>query len=87
MKKIIAIVVLAAMCMVMLTGCNMSMGIGNLSFEKVHVDTYHYSGCFTINKWHDNESGIEVNTKEAGSMFFSEGTYVLIEDDCPFCGE
>lgn len=87
MKKIITIVVLAVMCMTMLTGCNMSMGIGNLSFEKVHVDTYHYSGCFTIQKWHDNESGIEVNTKEAGSMFFSEGTYVLIEDDCPFCGE
>lgn len=87
MKKIIAIVVLAAMCMVMLTGCNMGLGFGNFSFKKVHVDTYHYSGCFTIDKWHDNESGIEVNTKEAGSMFFSEGTYVLIEDDCPFCGE
>lgn len=85
MKKIIAIVVLAAMCLVMLTGCNMSLGMGNFSFKKVHVDTYHYSGCFTIKKWHDNDSGIEVNTEEAGSIFLSEGTYMMIEDDCPFC--
>ena len=86
MKKIIAIVVLAAMCLVMMTGCNMSLGMGNFSFKKVHVDTYHYSGCFTIKKWHDNDSGIEVNTEEAGSIFLSEGTYMMIEDDCPFCG-
>ena len=86
MKKIIAIVILAAMCLVMLTGCNMSLGMGNFSFKKVHVDTYHYSGCFTIKKWHDNDSGIEVNTEEAGSIFLSEGTYMMIEDDCPFCG-
>ena len=85
MKKIIAIVVLAAMCLVMLTGCNMSLGMGNFSFKNVHVDTYHYSGCFTIKKWHDNDSGIEVNTEEAGSIFLSEGTYMMIEDDCPFC--
>ena len=85
MKKIIAIVVLAAMCLVMMTGCNMSLGMGNCSFKKVHVDTYHYSGCFTIKKWHDNDSGIEVNTEEAGSIFLSEGTYMMIEDDCPFC--
>ena len=35
------------------------------------------------------DSGIEVKTKEFGAMFFSEGTYVMIEDaaDCPFCGK
>ena len=89
MKKIIAIVVLAAMCIVMLTGCNMSIGFGNFSFKKVHVDTYHYSGCFTINKWHDSSSGIEVDTYEAGSMFLSEGTYMMLEGDkdCPFCAD
>jgi hypothetical protein len=25
--------------------------------------------------------------KEAGSMYLSEGTYMLVEKDCPFCGE
>ena len=70
-----------------LTGCNQSMGFGNYHFQKIHIDTPNYSGCFTIEKWHDNETGIEVKTEEAGSMYFSEGMYVLIEDECPFCGK
>lgn len=75
-------------CVVSLTACgNMSMGIGNYTFEKVHVDTYHYTGCLTVEKWYDNSSGIEVLTDEAGPMFLSEGTYILLEGDkdCPFC--
>ena len=86
MKKIIAIIMVVTMLAAMLTGCgNMSVGFGNFTFEKVHVDTHNYSGCFTIEKWYDNESGIEVKTKEAGSMYLAEGMYILIEDDCPFC--
>lgn len=82
-KKIIAIVMLL---MVALVGCgNMSIGLGNFTFDKIHVDTHHYSGCFTVEKWYDNSGGIEVNTKEAGSMFLAEGMYILIEDECPFC--
>ena len=88
MKKIVVMIVAVTMLVVMLTGCgNMSMGFGNFTFDKIHVDTYHYSGCFTIEKWYDSGSGIEVKTKEAGSMFLAEGMYVLIEDECPFCGE
>lgn len=90
MKKFIAIM-MVIMMFTMLVGCgNKSLGFGNYNFEKVHVDTYHFSGCFTIEKWHENEgSGIEVLTEEAGSMFLSEGTYVLIEGnkECPFCAE
>lgn len=73
---------------VALTACgNMSMGMGNYTFEKVHVDTYHYTGCLTVEKWYDNSAGIEVLTDEAGPMFLSEGTYILLEGDkdCPFC--
>lgn len=71
---------------VMLAGCgNMSVGIGNFTFNKIHVDTYNYSGCFTVEKWYDSSSGIEVRTKEAGSMYLAEGMYMLIEDECPFC--
>lgn len=85
MKKIIAVICLA-LIIGMLAGCgNMSLGLGNFTFEKIHVDTYHYSGCFTIEKWYDSGSGIEVATKEAGSMFLAEGMYVMIEDNCPFC--
>lgn len=88
MKKIIAVVMAMATLVFMLTGCgNMSLGLGNFNFDKVHVDMHNYSGCFTIEKWYDNESGIEVKTKEAGSMYLAEGMYVLIEDECPFCGE
>ena len=88
MKKIIAMIVVAAMSIAMFTGCgNMSIGFGNFTFDKIHVDTYNYNGCFTVKKWHDNSSGIEVKTKEAGSMFLAEGMYILIEDECPFCGE
>ena len=89
MKKIFAItlsvLLMLSMC-IMLSACgNMSLGMGNFDFEKIHVDTYHYSGCFTVEKWYDNGTGIEVKTKEAGALFLSEGQYILIEDDCPFC--
>lgn len=89
MKKIISIVLLITALVTILAGCgNMSLGIGNYTYEQVHVDTYHYSGCFSIVKWYENATGIEVKTKEAGSLYLSEGTYVLIEGDkgCPFCG-
>jgi hypothetical protein len=86
MKKIIVVIMAMAMLVVMLTGCgNMSLGFGNFTYDKIHVDTYNYSGCFTVEKWYDNTSGIEVLTKEVGSMYLAEGMYMLIEDDCPFC--
>lgn len=88
MRKIFACL-LAVVMLVALAGCgNMSWGLGEFTFRKVHVDTHHYSGCFTIKKWHDNSSGIEVKTEEVGTMFLSEGVYVLLEGDepCPFCG-
>ena len=86
MKKIIVMIMTVVMFMVMLTGCgNMSLGFGNFTFEKIHIDTHNYNGCFTVEKWYDNENGIEVKTKEAGFMYLAEGMYMLIEDECPFC--
>lgn len=87
MKKILAVVCTIAVLMSVLCGCNAAVGVGSLSFKKVHVDTYHYSGCFTVKKWHENDMGVEVKTSEAGSMFFSEGTYIMLDGDmgCPFC--
>lgn len=86
MKKIIVMIIMIAMLATMLVGCgNMSWGFGNFTFEKIHVDTHNYSGCFTVEKWYDSSSGIEVKTKEAGSMYLAEGMYIMIEDECPFC--
>lgn len=85
MKKIIAIIMsLVFICTLCACG-NMSMGFGNYQFNKVHIDTYNYSGCFTVEKWYENSTGIEVKTTEVGALYLSEGTYFLIEDECPFC--
>ena len=84
MKKILVICMILVLTST-LCACNMSLGLGNLEFDKVHIDTHNYSGCFTIEKWYDNSTGIEVKTKECGSMFLTEGTYFLISEDCPFC--
>lgn len=87
-RKLIAIIMLVAILIMTFAGCgNMSMGMGNYDFKKIHVDTHNYNGCFTVEKWYDNESGIEVETTEAGSIYLAEGMYMLIEDECPFCEE
>lgn len=88
MKKIIAIVSAVMLC-VALAGCNMGLGLGDFTFEHVHFTDKLNAGCATITKWYDNENGIEVKTEEFGSMYLSEGSYILIgdENDCPFCGE
>ena len=87
MKKILCVILALAICLAF-TGCgNMSIGLGNYNYTKVHIDTHNYSGCLTIEKWYDSGNGIEVKTKEAGDIFLSEGTYILLDgtEDCPFC--
>ena len=85
MKKILS-VVLSLLLIVTLSACgNVSIGPGNFKFETVHIDTYNYTGCLTIEKWYEDETGIEVKTKEVGAIYLSEGTYFLIEKECPFC--
>jgi len=89
MKKIFLTFMLILLVVICFCGCgNMSViGIGNYSFEKVHVDTHHYSGCIEVEKWYENSTGIEVKTKDYENIFLSEGTYTLIKDKCPFCEE
>ena len=87
MKKIFAIILcVIALCMV-LTGCNENLGFGNFNWKHVHFSDAVASYCATITSWHDNETGIELHTEECGSMFLSEGSYILFEDGakCPFC--
>ena len=86
MKKILSVILVLVIFALTLSACgNQSIGFGNYTFRKVHIDTPHFSGCYTIEKWHDDERGIEVKTEEVGSLFLSEGTYILVEDKCPIC--
>lgn len=89
MKKVSALFFALAMMCCLLAGCgNMALlDPGTFTFNHLHSDTYHNPMCFTVEKWWDNENGIEVQTKECGNMYFSEGDYVLVEkgENCPYC--
>lgn len=80
MKKLLVVL----LSLLALSGCgsNMDWGFGSYTFTKVHC--VQENKCVEIETWFDNERGIEVKTKD-GSLYFSEGTYILIEDKCPFC--
>ena len=87
MIKLLAIILTLVMVITLFAGCNKSYGPGNYTFEKIHIDNHHYSGCLTVEKWYENSTGIEVLTKEAGAIYVSEGQYILIEGNkgCQFC--
>ena len=86
MKRILVVLLLMVLALGLCSCGNMSVGLGNFEFKKVHIDTHSYSGCLTVKKWHDNETGgIEVKTEEVGNIFLSEGTYILLENECPIC--
>ena len=87
MKKILAVALLVAMAIIILSGCgNMSAGVGNYEFKRVHIFTHDGNDrCLEVKKWYENDTGIEVLTEEYGSLFLSEGTYMLCRDKCPIC--
>lgn len=87
MRKTIIALILGIVMAISLTGCNMGIGFGDYSFYHVHISDQINSTCATVSKWYDDGGGIEVNTKEYGSMFLSEGTYQLFEsaEKCPYC--
>ena len=89
MKTKIAIFLVSfAVSVLYFTGCgNMSLGLGNFTFTHIHFSDAIEGHCATIEKWYDNETGIEVKTTEYGSMYLSEGSYTLFTDGskCPYC--
>ena len=85
MKKIIGLILVLVLMTSVLCGCNVSFGLGELDFNWVHISTHHYQGCVEIEKWYDNENGVEVKTRNFGHIFLSEGNYILIADNCPIC--
>ena len=85
MKKI-CLFLIFALTLMMLGSCgNYSAGFGNYNYKKIHIDTHHFSGCYTVERWYESENGIEVTTAELGYIFASEGTYILVENKCPVC--
>lgn len=85
MKKLIISLALL-MSMIITSACgNMSISLGEYTFNRVHITTKNIDVCIAIRSWHDNTRGIEVETVEYGSIFLSEGTYILCRDKCPIC--
>ena len=87
-KKVLMVLLTLAMVLGLCACGNMAvLSPGNFTFNHIHSDTYHNPMCFTVVRWWDNSEGIEVKTKECGTLYFSEGDYVLVEDgdECPYC--
>ena len=79
-------IILILVLLFTLAGCNMGLGLGNFTFTHIHICDFNGNMSHAIiEKWYDTNSGIEVKTEEYGSIFLSEGTYVLYNDNCPIC--
>ena len=86
-KILCAIAVLLVLCSC-LAGCgNRSIGLGSYTFEHIRFSDSTESHCANVEKWYDNDRGIEVKTSEYGPIFCSEGTYILFnsQSKCPYC--
>ena len=88
MKKIICTVSFILLALLLSACGNHSIGLGSYTFEKVHIAD-HAGNCqdAIVEKWYENDTGIELKTREYGSMFLSEGTYILYNGKCPICGK
>lgn len=89
MKKIVALMLVLVIAIGLCACGNENWGFGNYNWKHVHFSDATEGHCATISSWHDNSAGIEIHTVECGSMFLSEGSYILFESeaDCPFCGD
>ena len=88
MKKIICLMLIVLLILPVLVGCgNENWGIGNYNYTHARFSVDEVGVCADVSSWHDNELGCEIHTKDYGSIYCSEGSYILIEDgkDCPFC--
>lgn len=67
-----------------LSSCgNIGLDLGNFTFTKVHITLINKD--VNVIKWYDNDFGVEVVTDEYGTLYLSEGTYILLQDKCPIC--
>ena len=88
MKKVIALVLVLIMVLTLSACGNMNYGFGNYSFKHAHFTDAVGGHCATVEKWYERGSrGIEIKTKEYGTIWCSEGTYIIFEsgEKCPYC--
>lgn len=88
MKKFLTLIICIVILSTCLAGCNKAvLDPGAFSFTHIHFTDMTEGHCATIEKWWDNEEGIEVRTAEYGAIYCSEGSYILFEsaNNCPYC--
>lgn len=87
MKKLL-ICIFSLMWIFILAGCgNQSLGIGNFNFDKVHIFSDTGDKCVELERWYDNDLGVEVKCKNGVSLYLSEGRYMLVSGKCPICNK
>ena len=89
MKKIFTLILVLVLSLSLCACGNENWGFGNYNWKHIHFSDAAEGHCATISSWHDNTAGIEVHTVERGSMFLSEGSYMLFENEiyCPYSQE
>ena len=84
----ISVALILVIGMITVSGCGNRAFLdpGNFSFKHVHISDAVEGHCLDIDKWWDNESGIEVRTTSGDGVFLSEGTYQMFEsaNSCPY---
>lgn len=89
MKKIFVLVCVLVLIVLCCAGCGNKaiLDPGNFSFKHVHISDHTEGHCLEIDKWWDDDSGIEVRMTNGKGVFLSEGTYQLFESSasCPYC--
>ena len=85
MKKIILAICMIIMLITMTACGNQDLSFGNYTFNRVHFSVGGKEYCSELQSWRDNELGCEVKLEDGNVLYLSEGTYILIKDECPIC--
>lgn len=88
-KRFTILFILVVFMLTIFAGCGNRalLDPGTFTFKHVHISDQISGHCYEIDKWWDNESGIEVRTSNGNGIYLSEGTYQLFESKsvCPYC--
>lgn len=85
---IVAIVMICSVLCVFSSCGNKNYWVGEYTFTKVHIFSESGDKCIEIKSWKEADVGVEVKlAHDMGSLWLSEGTYMLVEKYCPICGE
>ena len=87
MKKLFSFLLILTVLVMMLCSCNKKL-FGTYNFTHVHIcDSAGHTADYAIQSWTEQSEtpGVEVKINGYGSMWLSEGTYILYTDKCPLC--